>query len=467
LNFLVIGIPVLLLIVSLSSLNWRRSLKTVLVLVVLEGALRKWVLPQASDLLYFLKDFILLGAYIRYYGFSRFERKFIKNNFLFSLIFITSGWCLFQSLNPSLGSPIAGIFGLKVYLFYIPLIWMLPNLFQSEAELYEFFRSYFLLAIPVGLIGIVQFFSPADSVINFYAPGEVKNVATFGVNTSVRITGTFSYIGSYGAYLTVCFGLLIAMLNIKQSPLWRLATILALLLVITNSLMNGSRSVVFALILFLIGYLGIKVLTQASNTLRLLKQFLLPVLIIAVAGYLWFQPAIDSFVLRTTKNSDVNGRIATTFQEPFWFIHYKELDGYGTGATHPATQSLRRTLNLPSGESVPQVYEPEPGRIMLELGPVGFFFWYLLRLSLIIYIWLVFLKLKRPWLKELALAIFLIQAIQLYNLLVFNQAFAIYYWFISGFIFLLPKIEETENWRIEVELQQHVLSSYFSDSSYR
>jgi Na+/H+-dicarboxylate symporter len=92
----------------------------------------------------------------------------------------------------------------------------------------------------------------------------VKNVATFGVNTSVRITGTFSYIGSYGAYLTVCFGLLIAMLNIKQSPLWRLATILALLLVITNSLMNGSRSVVFALILFLIGYLGIKVLTQAS-----------------------------------------------------------------------------------------------------------------------------------------------------------------------------------------------------------
>jgi hypothetical protein len=257
------------------------------------------------------------------------------------------------------------------------------------------------------------------------------------------------------------------MLNIKQSPLWRLATILALLLVITNSLMNGSRSVVFALILFLIGYLGIKVLTQASNTLRLLKQFLLPVLIIAVAGYLWFQPAIDSFVLRTTKNSDVNGRIATTFQEPFWFIHYKELDGYGTGATHPATQSLRRTLNLPPGESVPQVYEPEPGRIMLELGPVGFFFWYLLRLSLIIYIWLVFLKLKRPWLKELALAIFLIQAIQLYSLLVFNQAFAIYYWFLSGFIFLLPKIEETENWRIELDLQQHALSSYFSDSSYR
>lgn len=466
-KFLVIGIPILILIIGISSLNWRRSVQAVLVLVVLEGALRKWVLPQASDLLYFLKDFVLLGAYIRYYGFSRFERKTIKNNFLFSLIFVTSGWCFFQALNPSLGSPLVGIFGLKIYLFYIPLIWMLPNLFQSEEELYKFLRSYFLLAIPTGIIGIVQFFSPADSFINFYAPGEVKNVATFGVNTSVRVTGTFSYIGSYGAYLIVCFGLLIAMLNIRQSIFWRFSTIAALLLVIINSLMNGSRNVVFALILFLIGYLGIKILTQVSSTMRLLKQFLLPILIISVAGYLWFQPAIDSFALRTTKNKDVNGRITTTFQEPFWFIHYKELDGYGTGATHPATQSLRRTLNLPSGESVPQVYEPEPGRIMLELGPVGFFFWYLLRLSLIVNIWLVFCKLKRPWLKELALAVFLIQAIQLYNLLVFNQAFSIYYWFISGFIFLLPQLEEIENWRTEIESQQNVLSSYFSNSPYR
>jgi hypothetical protein len=120
LKFLVIGIPILLLIIGISSLNWRRSVQAVLVLVVIEGALRKWVLPQASDLLYFLKDFVLLGAYIRYYGFSRFERKTIKNNFLFSLIFITSGWCFFQALNPSLGSPIAGIFGLKIYLFIYP-----------------------------------------------------------------------------------------------------------------------------------------------------------------------------------------------------------------------------------------------------------------------------------------------------------------------------------------------------------
>lgn len=465
---LVFGIPIIVGLLYLSCLNWRLSVKAALVLVVIEGALRKWVLPQASDVVYFLKDFVLLGAYLRYYVFPSSEQKLtIKNNLLSTFVFLASGWCLFQAFNPSLGSPLVGIFGLKVYLFYIPLMWMLPNLFQSELELYQFLRNYMVLAIPVGILGIFQFLSPADSPINVYAPGDVKNVATFGVNTLVRITGTFSYIGSYGVYLIVCFGLLIPLIAAKQSYWWKCINILSLLLVVINSLMNGSRSVVFALGLFLLGYFGIKVITLSSSSLRFIQQFLLPTIVIAMAASIWFQPALETFMLRTTINKDVGGRIAATFQEPMWFLQYKELDGYGTGATHQATQSLRRVLNLPPGESVPLVYEPEPGRIMLELGPIGFFFWYLLRLSIVIYLWLVFWKLKRPRLKELALAIFLIQAIQLYSLLVFNHAFSVYYWFLSGFIFLLPRLEQIENSLIEQQLQQDVLSLYLPDSPYR
>jgi hypothetical protein len=438
-------------------------------MVVIEGALRKWVLPQASDLIYFLKDFVLIGAYLRYYGFSSSERKAVfMNNSLGFLIFIASGWCLFQTFNASLGSPIVGIFGLKNYIFYIPLIWMLPNLFQSELELYKFLRSYLALTIPVGIIGIIQFFSPADSILNSYAPGEVTNVATFGVKNYVRITGTFSYIGSYGAYLIVSFGLLVTLLTTRQSYVWKLINILATLLVVTNSFMNGSRSVVFALALFLIGYFGIKILTLASNNLRLIGQFSLAAIVIATVAFIWFKPAIETFTLRTTQNKDVGGRIIDTLQQPFLFVQYKELDGYGTGATYPGTQTLRKALNLPPGEPVPPVYEPEPGRVMLELGPIGFFFWYGLRFSLLLYIWLVFWRLKRPWLKELALTVFIIHATQLYSLLVFNPAFCVYYWFLSGFIFLLPRLEKIENWQREQQLlQEDVPFPYFSDSSYR
>ncbi|MDY7015804.1 MAG: hypothetical protein SVX43_19855, partial [Cyanobacteriota bacterium] len=49
--------------------NWKGAVKAVFFILVIEGALRKWILPQASDAIYFLKDFVLLAAYLRYFLF--------------------------------------------------------------------------------------------------------------------------------------------------------------------------------------------------------------------------------------------------------------------------------------------------------------------------------------------------------------------------------------------------------------
>lgn len=457
-------------IIYISSLNWHHSVKAVFIILVIEGALRKWVLPQASDLIYFLKDLVLLGAYLRYYGFSASTSKFrIKNDIIAILILLVAGWCLFQAFNPSLGSPLVGIFGLRAYLFYIPLIWMLPTLFQSEEALYKFLRSHLLLVIPIGILGIVQFYSPASSPLNVYAPGEVTEAATFGATSAVRVTGTFSYLSGYSAYLLVCFTLLIPMLSTNQSRWWKLVSIIEIFLVTVNSFMTGSRGVIIGAVLFLLGYLGVLVFTRPASTLRFIRQFLPLAIIVAIAASFWFQPAIDAFWLRTTSNQDVSGRISGSFTQPFEFIKYKELDGYGTGATHQAAPALRRALDLPAGEFIPTYYESEMGRVALELGPIGFFLWYGLRVSIAIALWLTSLKLESPFLRQLALAAFLIEAIQINGQLVFNHTFSIYYWFLSSFIFLLPRLEQIENWHREQKLfqQNNVPSTYFISSPYR
>lgn len=452
-----------------SALKWRRAIKIVFLLLVIEGALRKWVFPQANEMIYFLKDLVLLGGYFNFYGFSSADKKLIPKGVIINfLIFIAFGWCIFQIFNPSLGSPLIGIFGLRAYLIYIPLIWMVSALFQSEEELYKFLRSHLLLTIPVGIIGIAQFFSPASSFINKYSNEEAQAVVTFGVSAAVRITGTFSYISGYGIYLIVCFGLLLPMLPVKQPQLWRWISIIELFLVIINSFMTGSRGTIFAEALLIGCYLAAKGLTTPASALRLIKQLILPILIIVLAGSIWFRPAITAFWLRTTSNQDVSGRISSSFLEPFDFIKYKQLDGYGTGATHQATPIIRKVLDLPSGEVIPTYYEAEMGRIALELGPIGFLFWYGMRVSLMIALWLTFWKLERPFLRHLALTAFLIQASQINSFLVFTSTYAVYYWFLSGLIFLLPQLEQLENWQREQQLlQDDVLSSYFSDSSYR
>jgi hypothetical protein len=121
---------------------------------------------------------------------------------------------------------------------------------------------------------------------------------------------------------------------------------------------------------------------------------------------------------------------------------------------------------LPRGEFIPTYYEAEMGRVALELGPIGFGLWYGLRVSLLISLWLVFRKLKRPFLRELALAAFLIHAIQINGHLVFHHTFSVYYWFLSGFIFLLPRLEQMEDWQ-QYLLQQNVQTPYFTDSPHQ
>ncbi|MEQ8536739.1 MAG: hypothetical protein RIB93_04650 [Coleofasciculus sp. D1-CHI-01] len=462
-----IGLLALVGIIYISFLDWRRAVKTVLVISVLEGAIRKWLLPDVSDLIYFLKDIILFTVYINYSTFLIKKRKLkTKNKIINILIVLVSGWCIFQGLNPSLGSPIVGLFGLRGYIFYIPLMWIIPNLFQSKDELYNFLRYFLLLVIPVGLLGIAQFFSPASSPLNVYAPGEVADVATFGVTSATRVTGTFSYLSGYSVYLLFCFGLLIPLLNISQINLWRWLSIAELFLVIINAFMTGSRGVVIAIILFLVCYLMAKGLVQPTKVLRLIQKLIVPSVIVTLAAAIWFQPAIEAFWLRTTSNKDIPARIVGSFIEPFEFMQYKQIDGYGTGSTHQATPALRRVFDLPSGEFIPTYYESEMGRVALELGPIGFILWYGLRISLLVELWLVFCKLQRPCLQELALAAFLIHVLQLNGQLVFHHTFSVYYWFLSSFIFLLPRLEQIENWQ-QYLLKQNVPTAYFPDSPYQ
>ncbi|MDJ1175394.1 hypothetical protein [Roseofilum capinflatum] len=468
---LIIALIVVLVIVYLSCLDWRRSVKTVLLLVVIEGALRKWVLPQASELIYFLKDIVLFGAYIQYYALSKSSNKFpiIKQPFVHIFLFLIFSWCLFHTFNPSLGSPIIGLWGLRNYFYYLPLIWMMPNLFPSEEELYNFLRSHLLLVIPVGLLGIAQFFSPASSPLNVYAPGQEAStgIATFGVSGTARITGTFSYINNYVPYLLVCFALLISLLSQKLEKKQYKILIIEMLLVVINSFMTGSRTIIFGSFLFVIGYVFIKGINQFSSILRLLKWIAPPGLIFLVIVSMIFYERINQILDRILLTNDVVLRLSLLFQEPIHNIGIKVLDGFGPGSTHQATGILRSVLRLPTGEVIPVGYESEMGRIILEIGPIGFIFWYGLRIGIMIALLVLVWKLKRPLLRDLALSAFLIHLIWLPGQLVFNNTFSLYYWFLSGFIFLLPYLERVENWRKQhYLLHQYDQFSYFSDSSY-
>ncbi|PSN16525.1 hypothetical protein C7293_02115 [filamentous cyanobacterium CCT1] len=436
------------LVILIAAHDWRRSVKAILILVVLEGALRKWVLPQASQFIYFLKDFVLIGAYLRYFLLSQSQNRiFTKTPIVLMLLACVAVWGSLQAFNPSLGSIVIGLFGLKNYFLYIPLIWLVPQIFETEEELYQFIRNYLLLLIPVGILAISQFFSPPTSPLNVYAwSDEAPGIAVSGLGT-VRVTGTFSYLSGYTTYLLACLCLLLPMLARPQPRLWQMLTLVEVVFLAVTSFMTLSRGVILGSVLMILSYFGIQAITNFSGFSRSVRNIFLPALIGFIVLSQSFRYAFDSFFTRATTNEDVPKRITGSFIEPITNSEFKGLDGYGLGATFQGNSMLRKTFHLSPGEVIPVYYESEMGRIMLEVGPVGFCLWYGLRLVLLYSLFKVYLKLSHPFLRQLALSAFVYQGVTFISQMVYNHTANVYHWFFYGFILLLPHLQRVDQWQ--------------------
>ncbi|MBE9109137.1 hypothetical protein IQ273_06845 [Nodosilinea sp. LEGE 07298] len=437
------------LVVLLAAQDWRRSVKAVLILVVIEGALRKWVLPQASQFIYFLKDFVLIGAYLRYFLLSPIQtRLFTQKALILVLVGCMAVWGGVQAFNPSLGSPIIGLFGFKSYFLYIPLIWLVSQIFGTEEELYRFIRNYLLLLIPVGILAIAQFFSPPTSPLNVYAWGEDgPAVVSSGLGT-VRVTGTFSYLAGYATYLLTCLCLLLPVISRPQPRLWQILTLIEGGLIAVTAFMTGSRGLVLGSILLMSGYGLLLALTSFSSFINSARKLVLPGIVSFLAVSQGGRLAFESFWTRVERaNDSIVARVLNPFTQPFRNFDLKGLDGYGLGATFQANGIIRRVFRLPPGETIPVYFENEMGRVGLEVGPIGFFLWYGLRLVLLFTLFKVFLQLTHPFLRQLALSVFVYQGVTFIAQMVYNHTANVYHWFFYGFIFLLPYLERIDQWQ--------------------
>ena len=102
---------------------------------------------------------------------------------------------------------------------------------------------------------------------------------------------------------------------------------------------------------------------------------------------------------------------------------------------------IRARFGLPAPEVAPPEAENEPVRVMLELGVMGFLIWYAIKFYFILALWRTRVHLRNPFLKNLALAAFLVHLTLFTGTTVLNHTVHVYYWLMAGFIFLLPHLD--------------------------
>jgi hypothetical protein len=420
--------------------RWREAVQLAVVLLVFEGAMRKWLFPGAQDLVYFGKEVVLLGAYA---GFLQDRRrpKVHVPRFLASLLATCAVLGALQIFNPRSPNLLVGLLGFKAYFFYMPLAWILPAVFTSPTQLYERLRLYLLLALPIGLLAAAQFLSPADSPLNAYArSGGAGGISTFGSSTHVRVTATFSYITGYTSYLLVTVILVLALLARNR---WLLRGNLALYGCLAAALVGmfttGSRGPLLMITLLFPVYLWLSLARERQRD-AMLGRILLGLSLVAALVNQVGADAIGAFYGRAAGSEDLVGRVLNPFVQPFNLFYPSGFLGYGIGATHQTAEAVTRGIEPYSWLEGNRV-EDEPGRVMLELGPFGFFFIYLVRVHLVLKSLEQVFRLRTPFGRALATSCALFFLAHLPGGVVFNVTADVYYWYFVGLLLCAQRLE--------------------------
>lgn len=363
---------------------WKWLVGLFFLLILFDGALRKWVLPSQSLVLFVLKDIVLWGAYLMYalkrdpFALPRPLQKTWIPVLLGGYVFVV----LLQAFNLRQPALIVSALGLKYHLAFLPLVVLVPAVISdaSEQKFTRLLWGYSIfVCLPILALGIYQFFQPPSAWINQYI-GETEHIAAVAGNP--RITSTFSYIGSFTPYLE--FSTFLGTSALLAGFRWNRTEIKILGAGLTAAIaivlpMTGSRSVVAVPVIALA--VLFLVMRERGNWIRLITVVVLSVFIVGSFGSGWALQGWSALGERVDRvgTEEAEGRFVNVLTNPIAGVEEAGLFGYGVGTNaKPATR-------LTSQSDWEGRYSGDRGglRVVMELGILGWMVLMALKLALL------------------------------------------------------------------------------------
>lgn len=366
--------------------NIRRLIWLYFWLLLIEGALRKWVLPQLSNPLLIVRDPVVILIYIL----ALRARVFPTNVWVWSLgiIGLFSVAVSFIALWPYLlpgRIALVTAYGFRSNFLHLPLIFLIPQVLRPE-DVKRIGWWILILLVPMSLLMMAQFNAAPDSLLNRTAGGEGEQI-TAG-SGKVRTAATFSFVIGVVAYFSLATGFLVwAALKRGVFKNWvLLGAGLALLIGIAVS---GSRSVVGACAVVVASLLIVLYLRPAAVTRFGQILVVMVVLGLGLTQTPVFKEGVGVLSARFTavaqseEKSITIGLISRVFEgfaESIRVFPNAPFFGYGLGiGTNAGAKFL-------TGENMFLLSEGEWARLLLESGPVFGLAFLLWRCGIVAYI---------------------------------------------------------------------------------
>jgi hypothetical protein len=352
-------------------------------LLIFEGALRKWIVPGLSAPLLLIRDPIGLLILLEAFRTDRWPRKWSGViGFLAVAILLLCAAQLIVVSNPWT----AAVYGLRSYLLPFPVAFVMGENLTAE-DLRKFGLCTLWILLPLTALEVAQYMAPPSSFLNkgaYEGGGQLYYIAAHS-----RASGTFSFVAGPTNYVPLAAAfILYGLLNERIAKRWLLwaATGAAILSVP----MIGARTVVFELA-GVVACMGIATLLGVSQLTKVFKIAApITALFLLVSLLPIFSKAAISFEARFTEANRMEGGSArrAVANRAFAPVQYqlettdytKNPIGIGMGKGAAAISKLMTgSVTFIAGEG-------ELGREMAELGPIPGVAFMIFRLILAVFL---------------------------------------------------------------------------------
>ncbi|WP_269526529.1 hypothetical protein [Coraliomargarita parva] len=324
-----------------------------ILLLVIEGALRKWLLPGLSDVLLLARDPVVLAAY----GWCLIHKRLPFNGYVVAAALLTL-LCALTATFWGHGDIRVTLFGIRTNFLHFPFAFIMGRVFFRE-DVIRIGRWWLWGSLAMTVIIVLQFYSPQSAWIN-RSVGGAEGGGFAGALGRYRPPGTFSFIIGTVQFYTLTTAFLIAGMtqHRRYSQLLVILSAGALLLAIPVSI---SRSLILSCAITIMTGLATAGM-QKGAALRLFRILVFGVLgLLIVAQIPVFDEAREAFTARWESSTGkakggfkeaILGRVVEMLTGPFTETAELPIFGYGIGmGTQVGSQLMTGEEGFSLGES--------------------------------------------------------------------------------------------------------------------
>ncbi len=280
-------------------------------LLIFEGALRKWVLPGLATPLLIVRDPVAVFLILR-----SIQSGIYKPNSYVVFAWLLSIISFYATLFAGHGNPLVALYGLRIFVLHFPLIFIIGKIFDKE-DVMQIAKITLWIHIGMTILVAFQFFSPQTSWINRGIGGDFDGSGFSGAAGYLRVPGTFSFTNGLTAFYGLVSVFIFHSWINNDKRISRFLLVIASFCLLAAIPLSISRSLFFQVLIALV-FIVLTVTRKPMILSRIIGTVLVGYGIFYILSSLsFFQTAVYVFSQRFETANEIEGGIEGVFLDRF------------------------------------------------------------------------------------------------------------------------------------------------------